>query len=373
MRRIPEPTTLQRRWLRSLAFLPFLALIACAVSVRVAGDDRLKALREKVANELRRQDAAWDDLTVRFSINDVLKDAGAKEFVPGVSIRGLWVVTKNGQELVRRETVRSPGGGRDGHVQAASFDGEFYMDASNQKQGSGGVGHRISSFLMTSDSPKGFGLAVTGLELSMPMSVQEFVRREQVTINVDATTDTVVVEGADPLADGFHLRLVLSPVYGFRPIRIESRDSKGLYTTWDIKEYQEVVGIRGSFWFPKRVERHGYRPSPREVGTISTFSLDKIECDRHPDRREFRFSYPRGALIVSSDTGEGFYLTADSTPEDVPGFKGKQMSYREHDSRDRLQSAPPPRRRHLLLIANVVILAFVGAAAIYWLRKGRKI
>ena len=310
---------------------------------------------------------------MRYSIDNLLKGIGEKQFSPGVTTRGLWTVTKDGRELVRRETVRSPGGGRDGHIDAASFDGEYYMNLSNQAEGSGGVGHQSDSFLMTLDSPKGFGLVVTGLELGMPMRVQEFVQRDQATITVDATTDTVVVEGADPLADGFHLRLVLSPVYGFRPIRIESRDSKGLYTTWDIKEYQEVVGIRGSFWFPKRVERHGYRPSPREVGTISTFSLDKIECDRHPDRREFRFSYPRGALIVSSDTGEGFYLTADSTPEDVPGFKGKQMSYSEHDSRDRLQSAPPPRRRHLLLIANVVILAFVGAAAIYWLRKGRKI
>lgn len=329
-------------------------------------------LKEKIVGELRRQDAAWDDLTVKYSIHDDLKNPGEKDFSPLDTERGVWVVTRDGWELVRREVVRSLGGVRDGHVDAASFDGEYYMDFGNQQEGSGGVGHQLNGFLMTMDSPKGFGVVVTGLELGMPMSVQEFVDQPRSTIRVDAATNTIIVEGPDPMAEGFRIRLVLSPAYGYRPIRMESRDGKGLFSTWDVAEYQEVRGSRGSFWFPKRCERHGYHVRPREVGTISTYSLDEIVCDRHPDRREFRFSYPKGALIVSKDTGEGFYLTAASTPDDVPRFEGKQMSYAEHDGRAVAQSAPPARRRWLLLLANIGILALVCAAVIYRFRKGQR-
>ena len=356
--------TLRNRRVRRVACTLLIAVIASAFFKQAAGADTPNALKEKIVNELQRQDAAWDDLSVKFTIRDAIKDAKSKTFEPAALIHGQWVVTQTGRERVRRETVPLGGDPRTAQIEEASFDGEYYMTASNQRQGSGGVGHQTERFLMTLDSPKSFGLVVTGLDLGMPMSLQEFVQNASVTTAIDVATNSVVVEGPDPLAGGFRLRLVLSSTYGYRPTRIETSDRNGLFTTYDIFEYQEVRGTHGSFWFPKRGERHGYSPRPREVGTISTFSLDEIECNKHPDYREFRLTYPKDALILSTDTGEGFYLTTDSTPDDVPRFEGKQMPYREHDSHVHAAPVATHRRLNVLLLLNACVILLVCTAVI---------
>ncbi|QDV50729.1 hypothetical protein [Gimesia fumaroli] len=293
-------------------------------SVIATADEKNDILAEAAA-ELERQNQAWDDLTVEYSCEDwIPDDKGEWKLHETLMLR--WAVTQSGWERILRSRSESA------WTEEAAFNGEYYMTYDSQQQGSAGVGHQISSFLNITYSPKIFGFFVTGLELGQPVSVAEFLQMEASHAKVLSEKENlVIVEGDDPLAVGIRLKLTLDAKYGYRPIEIEVRDQHGLLSTYKDIEYEQFTGKRGTFWFPRKGSWYGVNPEDRSPGTRMDYSLIKMEVDQNPEKQDFQLTYPKGTLLLNTDTGETTYAAAVVNLEDLIGDKGKTISMEQHD------------------------------------------
>ncbi|QDU50244.1 hypothetical protein [Gimesia panareensis] len=357
---------------RSLFYLYCICLpVLSAVSVHAA--DENQNLLQQAAAELERQNQAWDDLNVEYTCEDWLPDSqGDWKLHEVLTLR--WAVTQSGWERILRSRAESA------WMEEATFNGEYYMTYDSQQQGSAGIGHQISSFLNITYSPKVFGLFVTGLELGQPVSVAEFLQMESAHAKVVEKKDNLlIVEGDDPLAVGVGLKLTLDEKYGYRPIEIVVRDQHGLLSTFKDIEYEQLTGKRGKFWFPRKGSWYGVNPEDRSPGSRMDYALTDIKVDQNPGKEKFQLSYPKGTLLLNTDTGETTYASAEISLEDFLGEPtGKTISMEEHD-RKLAQNQPLPRGQQgqeswisTFVLVNIAILAVILLAFLYFRYRRQK-
>lgn len=311
---------------------------------------------ETMSSELRRQDRAWNDLEIDYVIeSEVVGDDGAWRSDP--PLRMTWKVTQDGWQRVRRERDTESGT----WVEEAGYNGEYYMAADSQGVGSGAIGHQNERFLYNSYVPRLYGLAVTGQELSQPLSVADFLKSSDVVAR-PGDSGLIRVEGPDPFAEGVTLAVELDPSVGYRPRRLEIFDRQGPLSTYDNLQYRELKGARGSFWFPESGVWKGIQPRDRSEASRLTYRLNTIRVDTTPTAADFVLTWKKGALLLNNDTGETVYLRDDSTPGDIPNFEGKRMSIAEHDRLAQKTIDTPPIRRsrwNLLIACNLIGIAAV--------------
>ncbi len=323
----------------SSLFLTCLVSLALTVSSKGDGPEGINA----IADALRRQDHAWDDLTVSYKAELWTPSSGGS-YQYAHTTRFRWVITSQRWEKITRITPGGPGRaeGESDWEETVAFNGELYMGRDSQNQGSGTIGRKVNNLLNDAISPKTFGLVVTGQEISQPISPANFLTMKKANAKVVRTERTqVIVRGDDPVAEGYTLNLWLDPAMGYRPVQIESRDRKGLHSLIGELTYRCVKGARGDFWFPVSGILHGVKSATREFGNQVHYHLENLETDRHPSRDEFLLTYPKGALILNTDTGKSGYLTAATTKDDLPEFKGKLMSVAEHDQQKERERIAP--------------------------------
>ncbi|MEI8383177.1 MAG: hypothetical protein WCJ09_23870, partial [Planctomycetota bacterium] len=254
-------------------------------------------------------------------------------------------------------------------VEEASFDGEFYMSGDSQSVGSGAFGHQRERFLYNSNLPRMFGLAVTGDELSQPVSVAEFLLSKESNVVLEESEDgkLIVAKGADPMAVGVTLELLLDPKIGFRPRKLVIADERGLLSVYADLEYQQYAGTHGKFWFPIHGVWKGFSPDKREEVSRMTYHANEVLVDTKPARDKFVLIYPSGAMILNTDTGDSFYLTGDSNTADVPNFDGKRLSLPEHDrlqeeaAKSVVRQKVTSRRLSPLITINLLVIVAFGA------------
>ena len=149
----------------------------------------------EIAAEIARQDTVWQDLEVRYRCSTTnFTEKSEWEGQPTLLLT--WMLTQKGWQRVRRESRTASGGT---WVEEARFDGEFYMSGDSQSVGSGAFGHQRERFLYNSNVPRYFGLAVTGNELSQPVSVAEFLLSKESSVVLEESDggNLIVAKGAD--------------------------------------------------------------------------------------------------------------------------------------------------------------------------------
>lgn len=329
----------------------------------------------EIAAEIARQDSAWQDLEVRYQCStSCFTEKNQWEEQPHLLMT--WLLTQKGWQRVRRERVTASGGR---WVEEASFDGEFYMSGDSQSVGSGAFGHPRERFLYNSDVPRMFGLAVTGNELSQPVSVAEFLlsTESNVVLEKSELGNLIVVKGADPLAVGVTLELTLDPQIGFRPRKLVIADKRELLSVYTDLEYQQYTGAQGNFWFPIHGVWKGFSPDKRTEVSRMTYQASEVLVDTKPARDKFILTYPSGALILNTDTGDSFYLTGDSNTADVPDFVGKRLSLQEHDrlqeetAKSMVKQKVASRRLFPLVAMNLLVIVVAGAILAGWKFKNQ--
>jgi hypothetical protein len=287
---------------------------------------------EDIADQLRRQWNAWQDISIEYTC-EVWSPVAPGEYRLLHSKQMSWSVTRDGWERIRRVSERS-GADADGNawVEEAAFNGDVYMTYDSQNAGSAAVGRQYEQFLNITYSPKIFGLYVAGLELGLPVDVPAFLRSPEASAAiVGEDEDAVVVEGRDPFAVGDTIKLWLDQTVDFNPVTIESRDSKGLLSTYDDIKYEKYEGRSGEFWFPVKGVWHGINPTDRSPGNDMRYELTVMTVDQGLTPRDFTLAYPKGALLLNTDTGETLYTSQDTLPEDAPLFRGKTITMAQHD------------------------------------------
>ncbi len=319
----------------------------------------------EIAAEIARQDTAWEDLEVRYRCrtSSFTEKAAWEE---QTNLLMTWILTQQGWQRVRRESRTASGGT---WVEEASFDGEFYMSGDSQSVGSGAFGHQRERFLYNSNVPRMFGLTVTGDELSQPVSAAEFLLSKESNVVLEESDggNLIVAKGADPMAVGVTLELTLDPKIGFRPRKLVIADKRGLLSVYTDLEYQQYTGAQGKFWFPIHGVWNGFSPDKRAEVSRMTYQASEVLVDTRPARDKFILTYPAGALILNTDTGDSFYLTADSNTADVPGFVGKRMSLPDHDriqeesAKSVVRQKVSSRRLFPLVAINLLVVVVVGA------------
>lgn len=321
----------------------------------------------EIASMLRLQDQAWRDIKAHYTCKQLaVASNGTRELKR--EHRMTWSMTDLGWERMTRTTSRK---GSFDWVEEASFDGQYYMAGDSQGLGSGAIGHQIHPFLQISESPKYFGLYVTGMDIGMPMSVAEFLASRGSDIKViESSSERWMVEGPDPYGEHHFIKLTLDSRFGFRPSRIELRDELGVYTIFEIGNYDCFQGERGRFWFPKSGKWIGFDPEARVCDSEMEYELQDLSVDQHPNESHFRLHFPKGAALLNRDTGEGAYLTADSIPGDVPTFPTKLETLEDHDLRVTRSErsgliAPARSNRGWLYVINVVVLAATILVMVY--------
>lgn len=338
------------------------------------GAEESKSLLKKAASELEKQNQAWDDLAVKYRCEYWVPDSrGQWKLDKRLSLR--WSVTQSGWERILRARSENP------WTEEASFNGEYSMTYDSQQAGSAGVGHQVSHFLNITDSPKIFGLFVTGLELGQPVSIADFLKMEATHAKVIKQVGAlVIVEGDDPLAEGVRLKLTLDANYGYRPTEIEVRDERGLLSTYKEIEYEKLAGKRGDFWFPRKGSWQGVNPDDRSPGTRMDYTLTNITIDQNLDQQDFQLTYPEGTLLLNTDTGETRYAAAEVGLGDLINDTGKTISMQEHD---RLaarnpqgvpeQLAEKPNWMTIVFVNLGIILLFILAAFLVKSRRHKSV
>lgn len=318
----------------------------------------------RIAQMLSQQDDAWDDLDVRYSCDWWARSEDG-EFHFEHRREHHWLVTQKGWEQF--SCKYPPSEGNKGYVETLSYNGEYFMTRSLQGQGSGRVGHAWNRMINHPSHIKKLGLAVSGLEVNQPLSVQGFLTSEKAGVKIDRVEEGMtVVSGEDPWADGYRIHLWLDPRVAYRPARIEATDKDGLYTRFDQLEYKKLTGGRGDFWFPMRGTWNCMEK--RTVTGQYRFEVTEVQVDRKPGRDVFTLTYPKGALFRNSDTGESSYLRAASTVADIPHMSGKLMSLEEHDAALQKPGAlPKPSLWGTIIAVNAAVLAVL--ALVVWLRR----
>jgi hypothetical protein len=318
----------------------------------------------KAASELQQQNQAWDDLSVEYRCEDWVPDGKGKwKWYESLLLR--WSVTQSGWERILRARPESP------WTEEASFNGEHYMTYDSQQQGSAGFGHQISSFLNITYSPKIFGLFVTGLELGQPVSVAEFLQMESAHVKVlEQKNNLLVVEGDDPLAVGVRIKLTLDSNYGYRPIEMEVRDEHGLLSTYKDIEYEQFTAKRGKFWFPRKGSWYGVNPQDRSPGTRMDYTLTNLVIDQNPGKEAFQLKYPKGTLLLNTDTGVTTYAAAEVGLQDLTGETNKTISMEQHDKlAQNLNQIPDQKGKKsngmTFALVNLAIILIIILAAVF--------
>ncbi len=325
----------------------------------------------KAASELERQNQAWDDLSIKYNCEEWIPDS-KEQWKLNHSLLLRWSVAQSGWEKILRA--------RSGNswTEAASFDGEYYMTYDSQHEGSAGFGHRISPFLNISDSPKIFGLFVTGLELGQPVSVAEFLKMESAHVKVlKQANNLLIVEGDDPLAVGVRLKLTLDSNFGYRPIKIEVRDDRGLLSTYKDIEYEQFAAKRGTFWFPRKGSWHGVNPEDRSTGARMDYSLTNMVIDQNPVKEDFQLTYPTGTLLLNTDSGVTTYAAAEVSLQDLIGDTNKIISMEEHDRLAQnieliSNNEEGNATRFTFVLVNLLLIVIVILAALFIKFRSRK-
>ncbi len=345
-----------------LIFLP-----AFAIQTDASQEDQ-KQLAE-IAQAIRKQDSAWEDLTVNYTC-EVLQMKQTK-LVFDHRINLAWMTTQKGWEKFVRTSPHPSEPGKD-WVEAASFNRDYYMASDSQSSGSGGFGHAVGGFLNNGYSVKKFGLFITGLELNRPISVAELLEMKEAKVKIlDSSKESVIVVGQDPIADGIRYKVWLDPKIGYRPAKTEQSDRNGLLATFEIK-YKKCKGVHGDFWFPESGIWQGYEPATRSMGNQMLYKLNKIAIDSNPAKSEFVLTYPVGAKLLNYDTGEGFITTSPITEKDAPPFLGKLISMREIQSGPETPSGRGPSF-WWWIIGNVLLICCITAYLIRRRIVGRRV
>lgn len=323
----------------------------------------------EIAAEITRQDTAWEDLEVRYQF-DATYFTDKEQWEDQPQLRMTWMLTQGGWQRVRRERNKASG---EAWVEEASFDGEYYMSGDSQSAGSGAIGHQNERFLYNANVPRMFGLAVTGVELSMPVSVAEFLTSKESNVVLEESEDgkCIVAKGDDPMAAGVMLELLLDPSVGFRPRKMVISDENGLLSVYTDLDYRKCTGASGDFWFPIHGVWKGFSPGKRVEVSRMTYHAHEILVNTKPGRDKFVLTYPSGALLLNSDTGESFYLTSDSNVEDVPNFAEKRLTLWEHDRLQEKKSRSTTRQmrtsgRISLIVINLLVMVAVIAFLVVW-------
>lgn len=321
-----------------------------------------------IAAALQRQDQAWDDLDVRYVCEwSSLDHEGQWRFTKRIQYH--WVITKAGWEQF---SIYRPGtGSKPGYVETLSFNGEYFMTRSTQGNGSGTVGHEWNRLINHPDHIKKLGLAVAGLELNQPLSVAAFLTWKAANARIERFENgLVVVKGDDPFADEHQIWLWLDPAAGYRPRVIEFSDQKGLMARIEQIKYERFSATRGEFWFPVEGTWNTVRWDTRAVEGRCHYRVLQVSIDKKPNRDAFTLTFPKGTLLVNTDTQEAGYLETDSGVQDIPHMKGKLISLTEADARLRPQNWESPLTVWVVLAAmNVGLLAVVGV--LLFLRRKR--
>lgn len=291
-------------------------------------DDALAAIREQI----RAQEEAWNDLRVEYRL-EVWMPGPGDEFERRRDVRMRWMATRDGWERLTRMTRTQTGqsAARD-WIEEAAFDGELCMTWDNQAEGSARIGHHLHSFLFNSDSLRTV-LDVACAQLGAPLSLSQYLALDDVEKRVSVMENGAVeVVGDDPCTDRYRLVLRLDPghEYGMSYRRRSDNDSAISISVLQVEEFQMLQG-RHPFWFPRAAVWTGIDPKTDTPLARTKFLVDRVDVNSGLTREDFRLTYPKGTLLVNGDTGENVYLTADSTLEDIPHFRGKTMTLAEHD------------------------------------------
>lgn len=318
---------------------------------------------KSLSDSVNAQDRKWEDLTIDYRCDIAPTDLK----VPRSKYQLRWVVTRDGMERVTRKSQQQDG---TGHLEEAAYDGRHYMTFDSQRVGSGSVGQQIAQFLSQSLSPKRFGLYVTGQEVGKPITLGQWLTMPESHCKIESQSDDeVTVFGADPMAKGMSLKLVLAKKFNYRPIRLELSDDKGLLTVIDNLNYRAVTANGSTIWFPSRGEWHGFDPATRKVVSVVHYTLTNVEVDRHPNPDEFVLQYPAGCLLLNTDTSETYYTTAATTTSDPPAFTRKLMSMAEHDRLPDTAIVPTSEWSSLRLVSIVLTTAVMICLAMLLARR----
>ena len=309
-----------------------------------------------VIDGLEHQDHAWNDLRATFSCTYYFGDSD-KGFTLSRRHAMVWARTQDGWERLRRLTTKSGTNGKD-WVEEAAHQGSFYMGMDSQGSGSGTIGHSPNSFLQTDESPKRFGLyIVAGQHMTVGEYLKEFRSEMQL---LPQEKGCLVVTGPDPFSDEGRITLWFAPELGYRPKEISLSDSRGTYTTFKVNAYTENITNKGKFWFPKSAIWEGYDPTTRTIDSRMQYELDSLAIDQFPNQTEFVLSYPEGALLLNTDTGETIYTSRATEPSDAPLFEDVRLSMAEHDRLQRVKrfdaTRKPERLWMILVTTGIVVL-----------------
>jgi len=346
--------------------------IACLISLLFLGVAGVRAEADvntqelaRIAQVLSQQDNAWDDLDVRYNC-DWWERGEDGEFHFGHRREHHWLITQQGWEQF--SIKYPPRDGIDAYVETLSYNGEYFMTRSLQGEGSGSVGHAWNRMINHPDHIKTLGLAVSGLELNQPLSVQGFLTSKKAGVTIKRVEDGMtVVSGEDPWADEYRIHLWLDPRVGYRPAKIEVTDKEGLHTSLDHLGYKKLTGVRGESWFPIRGTWNCVESKKRTVTGQYRYEVTEVQVDRKPGRDVFTLTYPKGALILNNDTRESSYLRTASTVADIPHMSGKLMTLEEHDmALQEPQSLSKPWLWGIIIAVNAAVAMLALAV---WLRR----
>ena len=340
-------------------------LVGMVIGLLRVPDGELWALptASEIAAEIKQQDRAWDDLEIRYQV-DTQYLTNDQRWEDQPQLRMNWILTQSGWQRVRRERDTSS---KRVWVEEASFNGDYYMSRDSQSAGSGAFGHQIERFLYHSNVPHMFGLAVSGVELSMPVSIADFLTSEESEVALEDSADggLIIARGNDLMAKGVKLELHLDPAVGFRPRKTVISDANRLLSIYADLKYQKCQGKSREFWFPVHGVWKGFRPGQENEVSRVTYRAQDVRVNVSPSRDRFVLTYPSGSLLLNTDTGDSFYLNSDTTTADVPFFAGKKITLAEHDldreneMRSETLQNVPSRRSFLFLVINLIVLVTV--------------
>jgi hypothetical protein len=307
--------------LRSLGLV--VALLHATAS-SYASDETSQDLQQ-IAAELRRQDRAYNDITVTYVRTSFV---GNDRSTPYYKTRWTWMRSADGYERVDlwregKEVVKP-------YREAASYLGDLGMTFDGQAQTGGGIGAGVYGYIGDPEVPRIYGMVLEGSELGLPITYAEFLVHPHAACVAKRVDGLIEVQGKAVQTEGRRYRLLLDPKFGYRPVRIEEYDYDKLHVVHKDIAYQEFTGKRGSFHFATRATCEVFRDG--RMSGNGVHEVEQIQVDRGLKRDDFVLTFPRGALVLNYDSGVNGYLIADSKPGDEKNFfAGKLISIAEHD------------------------------------------
>jgi hypothetical protein len=269
---------------------------------------------------------------------------------------GRWIKRKDNCERIER--IRDIGNDKLWE-EVAVFNNRYHMTRDNQSHGSGTIGTTGGGFLSISESPKAFGLYL--LTPFGDLSFAKYLARYRSKIALNVLEDgKVKIEGPFPVDDpNGRLVIEVDRSFGYRPTKIDFFDGEGIYSKFVVSEYRSFGLGDTVVWLPNKGAWYGFDPELRTPSTLMTFSATSIDVNSLPTDDSFVLTYPQGALLLNTDTGESFYASRDTNFEDVPMFANAKISLSEHYAKltsERLET--PSKTRASVIVFLVAIVLF---------------